>query len=194
MTTESAAAEVLVLRPWRVEDVPALREAIDESLDSLKRWMSWAHEEPSTLAALGARLRGYGEDFAAGRRWRYVVWLGEAGPLAGGASLHPRVGPGALEVSYWVRSGLRRRCIAAAAAAALVRHAFLAHRVGRVEICVDEGNEASAALAASLGFGFQGPLTREHWDGRQRPMLAYRLDSLTALRAPVGWRVEVRGV
>ena len=193
MSTEPASAESLVLRPWRVDDAPALREAIDESLDSLKRWMSWAHEEPSTLAALGARLRGYGEDFAAGRRWRYAVWLGETGPLAGGASLHPRVGPGALEVSYWVRSGLRRRGIAAAAAAALVRHAFLAHRVGHVEICVNEGKEASAALAVSLGFGFHGPLAREHWDGRPRPVLAYRLDGPNALRAPAGWRVEVRG-
>ncbi|HEX8149885.1 MAG TPA: GNAT family N-acetyltransferase [Pyrinomonadaceae bacterium] len=193
MKTESAAVEVLALRPWRVEDAPALREAIDESLDSLKRWMSWAHEEPSTPGALGARLRGYAEDFAAGRRWRYAVWLGEAGPLAGGASLHPRVGPGGLELSYWVRSGLRRQGIAGAAAAALVRHAFLARRVGRVEVCVDEGNEASAALAVSLGFGFRGRLTREHWDGRPRPMLAYRLDSLNALRAPAGWRVEVEG-
>lgn len=107
MTTEPSAAGTLVLRRWRVEDAAALREAVDESLDSLKLWMSWAHEEPSPLHVLEARLRAYADDFAANRRWRYAVWLGPTGPLVGGASLHPRVGPGALEVSYWVRSGWR---------------------------------------------------------------------------------------
>lgn len=181
-----------MLRRWRVGDAPRLRAAIDESLDSLKRWMSWAHEEPSPLHVLEARLRGYAEDFAAGRSWRYAVWLGRSGMLAGGASLHPRVGPRALEVSYWVRSGCRRRGVAGAAAAALIRHAFVSHGVGHVDICVDVGNDASAAVALSLGCPMHGTLMREHWDGRPRPMLVYRLDDLSALRVPEGWRVEIR--
>lgn len=192
MTTEPEASGVLVLRPWRVEDAPRLRTAIDESLDSLRRWMSWGREEPSTVPLLEARLRGYADDFAAGRRWRYAVWVAGAGLLAGGVSLHPRVGAGALEASYWVRSRCRRSGIARAAAAALVRHAFLSHRVGHVDICVDEGNEASAALAVSLGFEPRGPLMRERPDGEPRPMLVYRLGALDALRAPSRWRVEVR--
>lgn len=191
MTTEPAAAGTLVLRPWRVADAAPLRAAIDESLDSLKRWISWAHEEPSPLPALEARLRGYAEDFHANRRWRYAVLIGETGWLAGGASLHPRVGRRALELSYWVRSGCRRRGIAGAAAAALVRHAFLSHGVEHVDVCVDVGNDASAALAVSLGCDYQGRLTRERWDGSPRPMLVYRLGSLSALRAPAGWRVEI---
>ena len=188
MTVE---ADVLVLRRWRVEDAPPLREAVDESLDSLRRWMSWGREEPGTLAQTEARLREHAEEFAAGLRWRYAVWVAEAGRLAGGAGLRAYAGPGALEVSYWVRSGCRRRGIAAAAAAALTRHAFLVRRAARVYICVDEGNAASAAVATSLGFDFEGALTREHADGGPRPMLAYRLDGLGALRAPAVWRVRV---
>ncbi|HEX8719303.1 MAG TPA: GNAT family N-acetyltransferase [Pyrinomonadaceae bacterium] len=191
MRDATAESDVLVLRRWRVEDAPALREALDESLDSLRRWMSWGHEEPSTPEALEARLRAHAEEFAAGLRWRYAVWLGRTRRLAGGAGLRAGAGPDALEVSYWVRSGCRRRGVAAGAAAALVRHAFLARRAARVYICVDEGNEASAAVANSLGFDFEGALTRERPDGRPRPMLAYRLDALSALRAPARWRVEV---
>jgi RimJ/RimL family protein N-acetyltransferase len=190
MTTEPEG--LLVLRPWRVEDAPLLRAAIDESLDSIRRWMSWGREEPSPLPVLRARLQSYADDFNAGRRWRYAVWVGEAEMLAGGASLHPRAGPEALEVGYWVRRGCRRRGIAAAAAAALARHAFTSHGVGHVDICVDVGNEASAALARSLGFEPRGPLTREHPDGRPRPMLVYRLGSLEALCVPSRWRVEIR--
>lgn len=181
-----------MLRPWRAEDAPLLRAAIDESLDSIKRWMSWGREEPSTLALLRARLQSYADDFDAGRRWRYAVCVGEAERLAGGASLHPRVGPEALEVSYWVRRGCRRRGIAAAAAAALARHAFTSHGVGHVDICVDVGNEASAALALSLGFEPRGRLAREYPDGSPRPVLVYRLGSLEALRAPSSWRVEIK--
>ncbi|MDQ5836288.1 MAG: GNAT family N-acetyltransferase [Acidobacteriota bacterium] len=191
VTTESDAAGLLVLRPWRVEDARRLRAAIDESLDSLKRWMSWGRDEPTPLAVLEERLRADAEAFAAGRRWRYAMLLGHGGPLAGGAGLHPRVGPRALEVSYWVRAVCRRRGIAAAAASALARHAFLAHGVGHVDICVDIGNDASAAVALSLGCEPRGTITREHSDGSPRPMLVYRLESLDALRAPVGWRVEI---
>ena len=192
MTTEPDAGGLLVLRPWRAEDAPLLRAAIDESLDSIRRWLSWGREEPSPLPSLRTRLQSYADDFDAGRRWRYAVWVGEEEHLAGGASLHPRVGPGALEVSYWVRRGCRRRGIAAAAAAALARHAFTSHGVGHVDICVDVGNEASAALALSLGFEPRGSLAREHTDGSPRPVLVYRLDSPEALRAPSRWLVEIR--
>lgn len=192
MTTEPDAVGVLVLRHWRAEDAPPLRAAIDESLETIRRWMSWGREEPSPLPVLEARLRSYADDFHAGRRWRYAVWVGETEQLAGGASLHPRVGPQALEVSYWVRRGCRRRGIAAAAAAALARHAFTSHGARHVDICVDVGNEASAALALTLGFEPRGSLTREHPDGRPRPMLVYRLGSLEALRAPSRWRAEIR--
>jgi ribosomal-protein-serine acetyltransferase len=185
-----SASGLLVLRPWRVEDAPRLRAAIEESLDSIKRWMSWGRAEPTPLAVLEERLRGYAEDFAEGRCWRYAILLGDALSLAGGASLHPRVGPRALEVSYWVRAGCRRRGIAGAAAAALVKHAFLAHGVGHADICVDADNDASAAVALSLGCEPRGTITRERRDGSPRPMLVYRLESLGALRAPAGWRVK----
>ncbi|HEX8362808.1 MAG TPA: GNAT family N-acetyltransferase, partial [Longimicrobium sp.] len=111
----------LLLRPWRTADAPALREAIDESLDALRPFISWAAREPSSLAATEARLAEYARDFADGVRWRYAVLERETGALLGGASLHPYPGPGALEVGYWVRTSQHRRGVASAAAAALTR-------------------------------------------------------------------------
>jgi RimJ/RimL family protein N-acetyltransferase len=176
----------LLLRPWRPDDAPALRAAIDESLDALRPWMSWAPEEPSTLPVLSARLAGYAADFAEGRRWRYAVLDRETGRLLGGASLHPYPAPGALEVGYWVRSSQLRRGIAGAAAAALTRHAFQAHGVAAVEIWCDAANHASAAVALSLGFAHHGSRVTTRADGSPRPVEVYRLDALHALRVPPG--------
>jgi RimJ/RimL family protein N-acetyltransferase len=176
----------LLLRPWRPDDAPALRAAIDESLDSLRPWISWAAEEPTPLPVLAARLAGYAEDFQEGRRWRYAVVERRTGHLLGGASLHPYPGPGALEVGYWVRSSQHRRGIAGAAAAALTRHAFRAHGVDRAEIWCDPGNVPSASVARALGFAHAGSRMMTRPDGGDRPVEVYRLDALCGLRVPPG--------
>ena len=36
---------VVLLRPFRLEDVKPLFNAVRESLTELKPWMSWAHDE-----------------------------------------------------------------------------------------------------------------------------------------------------
>jgi hypothetical protein len=56
----------LLLRPWRTSDAPALRAAIDESVDALRPFISWAAGEPRPLAATEARLEEYASDFARG--------------------------------------------------------------------------------------------------------------------------------
>lgn len=176
----------LLLRPWRASDAPALRAAIDESLDALRPWISWAPEEPTTLDVLAARLSRYAQDFAEGSRWRYAVLHADTGLLLGGASLHPYPGPGALEVGYWVRSSWMRRKVASAAAASLARHAFDAHSVERVEIWCDTENHASAHVARGLGFTYADPHRTARADGTPRTVDVFRLDTPAALRTPAG--------
>jgi hypothetical protein len=40
------AAQRLAIRPWQVNDAPALSVAIIESIDHLRPWMSWIASEP----------------------------------------------------------------------------------------------------------------------------------------------------
>jgi RimJ/RimL family protein N-acetyltransferase len=174
----------LLLRPWRASDAPALRAAIDESLDALRPWMSWAPEEPTTLDVLAERLSRYAREFAEGSRWRYAVVHAETRVLLGGASLHPYPGPGALEVGYWVRTSWLRRKVASAAAAALARHAFDAHGVERAEIWCDTENHASAHVARGLGFTYIGPHLTARADGTPRTVSVFRIDTPAALRTP----------
>ena len=74
------------------------------------------------------------------------------GVLAGGIGLMARIGPGGLEIGYWVRQAYTRRGLATAAAAALVEQAFRLPGVDRVEIVHDELNVASGGVPRKLGF------------------------------------------
>lgn len=143
------------------------------------------------MPALQKRLAGYAADFAAGARWRYAVVDPDGQRLLGGASLHPYPGPGALEVGYWVRSSELRRGIASTAAAALTRHAFIAHGVERVEIWCDETNLASAAVAEALGFARAGSRVSARSDGTARDLRIYRLSRMGDLRCPPGAQVRI---
>jgi len=181
----------LLLRPWRPDDAPALRAAIDESLDALRPWITWAAAEPTTLEQTRARLVTYAAEFAEGSRWRYAIVLRESGELLGGASLHPYPGPGALEVGYWVRSGQVRRGIAGAAAAALALHAFRAHRIDRVEIWCDPGNEPSMRVARALGFAHAGQRMTSRADGAPRVVEVFRAGWEDDIVPPPGMDVVI---
>lgn len=176
----------LLLRPWTPDDAPALRAAIDESLDALRPFITWAANEPATLEETRTRLAQYAAEFAEASRWRYAVVHRGTGELLGGASLHPYPGPGALEVGYWVRSSQTRRGIAGAAAAALARHAFAAHAIERVEIWCDPENAASQHVARSLGLPHAGRHVTRHADGSPRVVEVFRVTSPGALRVPRG--------
>ena len=176
----------LLLRPWSPDDAPALRAAIDESLDALRPFITWAANEPATLEQTRARLAQYAADFAGASRWRYAVVHRGTGELLGGASLHPYPGPGALEVGYWVRTSWTRRGIAGAAAAALTRHAFRAHAAERVEIWCDPENAASRQVAQSLGFPHAGQHVTHRADGSPRVVEVFRITSRDELRVPAG--------
>ena len=63
-----------------------------------------------------------------------------------------RIGPGGLEIGYWVHRAWTRRGLATAATAALVDQAFRLPGVDRVEIIHDELNVASGKIPRKLGF------------------------------------------
>src|SRR5581483_6948778 len=74
------------------------------------------------------------------------------GRYLGGCGIAQRVGPGAVDLGYWVSVEHTRRGIAAEAARMLTTAAFEEPSVARVEIHCDEANVASAAVARHNGF------------------------------------------
>jgi ribosomal-protein-serine acetyltransferase len=152
------AGDGLRLVRWREADLTPLRAAVDASREHLRPWLAWAGDEsPGALAGfLGESAAGWGR----GERFEYGIWSDEEGVLLGSAGLMARLGPGGLEIGYWVRAGCTRRRIATRASALLTGAAFALPEVQRVEIHHDEANTASGGVPAALGFTCVGTFPR----------------------------------
>lgn len=181
----------LLLRPFRADDLLALRAAIDETLADVQRWLPWGGEEPSTLEHLAARLERYGRDFGDGTAWRFAIVDAGDGRFLGSGTLFPYPAPGALEVGYWIRASAAGRGVATRASAALVRHAFREHRIERMELWTKPGNEASMAVARRLGFHWRERRETSRAGAPPAPFEIFALPGLSALRVPDDPRVRI---
>jgi RimJ/RimL family protein N-acetyltransferase len=150
--------ERLELRCWDPSEAPQVKAAIDANLEHLREFMPWAHDEPTPLAEMAERLRGFRASFDRDDDYIYGIWL--HGDVSGGGGLHRRVGPGALEVGYWIHSDRTRRGLATEMASALTRAAFDLCGVERAEIHVDPRNLPSAGVPRKLGFREEATLRR----------------------------------
>jgi len=138
----------LTLRRYRDDDLDDLVRAVTESEDHLRGWLPWVagHSVESEAAFLAQSAR----DWESGTAYNYAIRTD--GALAGGIGLMARIGPGGLEIGYWVHRDFTRRGLATAASAALVGQAFRLPGVDRVEIVHDELNVASGGVPRKLGF------------------------------------------
>jgi RimJ/RimL family protein N-acetyltransferase len=142
----------LLLRCWETSDAPALRAAIDASLDQLREWLPWAIAEPTPVEELAIRLEGFAHRFRAGEDWVFGVFDLRSGAVLGGAGLHRREASDALEIGYWLRADAVGRGLATEAVEALARTALAPGGPTRVEIRCDPTNARSIAVARRTGF------------------------------------------
>jgi ribosomal-protein-serine acetyltransferase len=157
VTEQQEPRQAVVVREWRVEDVPRLHAAVLDSLDELRPWMPWAANEPLRLSDRIALVSSWHDLWDAGDRM-CGMFLGDE--VVGGCGLHQRIGPGGQEIGYWVRTAYTRRGYATAAARALTDLAFTMPGVDRVEIHHDVANLASGRVPAKLGFTCVGDVAR----------------------------------
>jgi RimJ/RimL family protein N-acetyltransferase len=141
----------ITLRRYRMSDAAAIRDAIALSLENLRPWMPWAQSPPteeSVLAFLVPAAERFGGTAAAD----YAMILRDAEQYVGGCGMMPRIGPGAVEIGYWVHAAFLRRGIATEASRLLTNAALALPGITRVEIHCDEANVPSQSVARSLGF------------------------------------------
>ncbi len=141
--------DALVVRPWRIDDIPAMHEAVIESIEHLRPWMPWIADEPQTLDQRRALVAGWQSLWDAGDRF-YGMFVGDE--VVGGCGLHARIGVGGLEIGYWVRVGRTGRGYATEASRQLTDLAFADPAIDRVEIRHDATNAASSRVPAKLGY------------------------------------------
>jgi ribosomal-protein-serine acetyltransferase len=193
----------VTLRRWRAADLAASCDAVLASLDHLRPWMPWAAD--FSRASQAEFLAGCERDWESGAAFNYAMLADDA--IAGSIGLMARIGPGGLEIGYWVHQAYTRRGLATAASAALVEHAFALPGIERVQIIHDEFNVASGGVPRKLGFteverrpldhrppggtgvGVVWELTRAQWQGtasRLRWRDSTSLRCWIPLRTPCG--------
>jgi RimJ/RimL family protein N-acetyltransferase len=160
--------ERLVIRCWNPGDVYLLREAIEASVDHLLPWISWAADEPRELQERLELLRSNRSKFDRNEEFVYGIFDSEEKRVMGGTGLHTRIGPGGLEIGYWIRKDAVHQGLATETAAALTQVAFEVESVNRVEIHCDPQNVASAAVPRRLGFTEEAILRQRATDAQGR--------------------------
>lgn len=148
----------LVVRCKNPSDAQMLADAVTASVDHLKRWMPWAHNEPEPLQARIDRIKQFRGEFDLGENYTYGIFNKEETRILGGTGLHTRIGEEQLEIGYWIHKDFVNQGLVTESTAALVKVAFEIVHIHRLEIHCDPGNFASAAIPRKLGFTHEGTL------------------------------------
>ncbi len=153
--------ERLVVRCYQPSDAPLLDASIRESVEHLKPWMPWAHNEPRPLAARLQSIQRFRGRFDMQEEYIYGIFDPQETKLLGGTGLHPRIGERQLEIGYWLHKDYINRGFITESTAALVKVAFEILHVHRIEIHCAPANYASAAIPRKLGFTYEGTLRQK---------------------------------
>jgi len=140
----------LELRRWVPDDAAVLHELIIRNVDHLRPRMPWIAAEPLVVADRRDLIEKWELAWRAGGD--AVFAIRRDGVALGACGLHRRLGPGGLEIGYWVDVDQQGQGIATAATEALTNLAFTLPEIDRVEIHHDVTNLASARIPQKLGY------------------------------------------
>jgi len=150
--------ERLILRCYQPSDARLLEDSVSESIEHLKPWMPWAHDEPEPFVEKEKRLVRFRGEFDLNQNYIYGIFNREETKLLGGTGLHPRIGDNQLEIGYWIHKDHVRRGLVTESTAALIKVAFEIVHVHRIEIHCHPDNIASVSVPRKLGFTHEGTL------------------------------------
>lgn len=150
--------ENILLRPFQVDDSELLYQAIRESLEDLKPWMSWAHDEYSRQEA-DSFIRITRARWEEDTLYAFAIIDALSGDVLGGCSLsHKHPVYHFCNVGYWVRSSRNGQGIAGRAAKLAARFGFENGGIIRAEVVIALENEKSRRAVEKIGAHYEGIL------------------------------------
>jgi RimJ/RimL family protein N-acetyltransferase len=152
--------ERLVLRCYEPRDAALVKDAIDSSLDHLRPWMPWTENEPQTLEEKTDLLKTFRSLFDRSEDFVMGIFSADESEVLGGTGLHPRQGPGGLEIGYFIRASATRQGYITESSAALTRVGFEICKAEHIVIRIDPENEASLGVPRKLGYIEEATLRR----------------------------------
>ena len=134
-------------------DIEALVDVEQASYAELHEWMPWASSRDALSVEAATEFYERTEDERAeGRTFAYVVADPADDRPFGGVGCHARIGPGGVEIGYWLHTGHVGRGVISRTVAALTDALLACEDVDHVEIHCDETNARSAAIPRRLGY------------------------------------------
>lgn len=168
------AGRVVLLRPWREADLPAIVLAYGDPVMQRFSWRDGPYTDADARAYFAeqeqARLRGDELNLALAEPHDQDVVLGCV-------SLYEvRLDHGCAGIGYWLGPGARGRGAATQAVRLLAGWAFAELGLARLELTCGPDNEASQLVAGRCGFSREG-LLRSHvpFQGARRDSVIYSL-------------------
>ena len=144
----------IAVRRWHEDDAFGLQAAIAASADHLRPRMAWIDPWLDPDCDPIATVSGWNAEWEAGGDLYAGVF--EDGAIAGAVGLHRRIGPGGLEIGYWLAQGCTGRGLATAAAGLATDLAFRDPAIERVRIAHCVSNTASEGIPRRLGYAEVG--------------------------------------
>jgi RimJ/RimL family protein N-acetyltransferase len=155
---DELAGERVIVRPYRVEDAEALREAVEESREHIRAWLPFA-DAHQTIEETRDWITHRVADWLLRDEMGTGVFLREDGAFLGGLGLHPRSWEiGYFELGYWLRASAEGHGYMREAVSLLITFAARDLLASRLEIRCDARNARSAGVAEGLGFKREGHL------------------------------------
>ncbi|HSK76035.1 MAG TPA: GNAT family N-acetyltransferase [Thermoanaerobaculia bacterium] len=147
------------LRPYRVEDAPAVLEAALSSVAEIRPFLPWCDPD-RTLEEVRAWLEAQVQAFEAGTAFEFAI-LAEDGSYLGSCALNQIESANRrANLGYWVCTSATRRGVATAAIRQIVRWAFENTDLIRLEVIVSTKNVASLRTAEKAGAVREGVLRK----------------------------------
>jgi RimJ/RimL family protein N-acetyltransferase len=176
--------ERLLIRCPELADVPLVYDAVRESLTELKPWMPWATENYS-LESCESNIRQGIAKYITREDLRMHVFDRATGRFVVGSGLHrinwevPR-----FELGYWCRTSEVGKGYVTEVVRGLSTLAFEKLGAARIEICCDDVNLKSAAVAERCGYTLEGIMKNDERSvsGALRSTRIYALTDLNDLK------------
>lgn len=144
----------VVMRPFEPADTPALVAVVRTEHDRLQPWFPWAQSVPTVTSQL-AWVRETRAAFDTDDN--YVLGaFDRSNRLVGATGWHPRVGPGAVEIGYWVVAQAEGKGLVTEWCAGLTRLALTVLGYERTVIRLDAANARSRGVPQRLGYRLHG--------------------------------------
>ena len=164
--------DAIVLRPWHVEDAPAVEAACQDP--EIPHWIPFV-PRPYTREDAETYLQACIESGA--ERHAFAIVDAATGELLGsidmGVNAHDYRG----HIGYWIAAPARGRGVCTRALLRISRWAFAELELQRLELITDSENVASQRVAEKVGYRREGVLRAHlrHPDGRIRDSVMFSL-------------------